>query len=100
MKTGLSKLGVMVENNALQLALWTKLRSLKNVDLREGETLDKLNAGTKTVVLSQGDTLSYDLLLGCDGANSKVDAACWFSLSGLGLRATLLISQMSVWKSR
>ncbi|WP_286963195.1 FAD-dependent oxidoreductase, partial [Idiomarina sp. UBA3992] len=42
-EAGLSKLGVMVENNALQLALWTKLRSLKNVDLREGETLDKLN---------------------------------------------------------
>ena len=33
-EAGLSKLGVMVENNALQQALWAQLRALKNVSLR------------------------------------------------------------------
>ncbi|NWO02486.1 MAG: FAD-dependent monooxygenase [Idiomarinaceae bacterium] len=97
-EAGLSKLGVMVENNALQLALWTKLRSLKNVDLREGETLDKLNTGTKTVVLSQGDALSYDLLLGCDGANSKVAQLAGFHYRGWDYDQRCLLANVSLEK--
>lgn len=97
-EAGLSKLGVMVENNALQLALWTKLRTLKNVDLRAGATLDKLNARTKTVVLSQGDTLSYDLLLGCDGANSKVAQLAGFYYRGWDYDQRCLLVNVSLEK--
>lgn len=97
-EAGLSKLGVMVENNALQLALWTKLRTLKNVDLRTGDTLDKLNTGTKTVVLSQGDTLSYDLLLGCDGANSKVAQLAGFHYRGWDYDQRCLLANVSLEK--
>ncbi|WP_417440443.1 FAD-dependent oxidoreductase [Idiomarina sp.] len=97
-EAGLSKLGVMVENNALQLALWTKLRTLKNVELRIGDTLDKFNAGTKTVVVSQGDTLSYDLLLGCDGANSKVAQLAGFHYRGWDYDQRCLLANVSLEK--
>lgn len=94
----LSRLGVMVENKALQLALWRKLRTLKNVDLRTGETLDKLNAQTKTVILSQGDTLSYDLLLGCDGANSKVAQLAGYHYRGWDYDQRCLLANVSLEK--
>lgn len=75
------RLGVMVENNALQQALWTQLRTHNNVSIRLRETLTELDCSARTAVTSQGDALNFDLLLGCDGAHSKVA-----QLAGVGYR--------------
>lgn len=98
-EAGLTKLGVMVENNALQLALWTQLDTLKNVNLRTGESLDKLDTWSKTAVLSEGDTLNYDLLLGCDGANSKVAQLADFSYRGWDYDQRCLLANVSLEKA-
>lgn len=71
-ETARKRLGVMVENNALQQALWAQLQACDNVHIRSRETLAELDCSARTAVTTQGDTLSFDLLLGCDGAHSKV----------------------------
>lgn len=97
-EAGLSRLGVMVENNALQLALWTKLRTFKNVDLRTAETLSKLDAGSKTVALNDGTSLQYDLLLGCDGTNSKVAKLAGIHYRGWDYDQRCLLANVSLEK--
>ncbi|MCK7458244.1 FAD-dependent oxidoreductase [Idiomarina aminovorans] len=97
-EAGLNKLGVMVENNALQLALWAQLRTLNNVHLLTEESLDKLDVQAKTAVLSQGDRLNYDLLLGCDGANSKVAELSGFNYRGWDYDQRCLLANVSLEK--
>ncbi|RUO68888.1 FAD-dependent monooxygenase [Idiomarina ramblicola] len=97
-EAGLTRLGVMVENNALQFALWAQLRTLRNVNLVTGETLDKLDTRSKTALLSQGDALNYDLLLGCDGANSKVAQLAGFSYRGWDYEQRCLLANVSLEK--
>lgn len=76
-----TRLGVMVENNALQQALWAQLRTYNNVRLRTQETLTELDLSARTAVTTQGDTMNFDLLLGCDGAQSPIA-----QLAGVGYR--------------
>ena len=97
-EAGLTKLGVMVENNALQLALWTQLRTLNNVHLLTEDSLDKLDVQEKTAVLTQGDRLNYDLLLGCDGANSKVAELAGFNYRGWDYDQRCLLANVSLEK--
>lgn len=97
-EAGLTKLGVMVENNALQLALWTQLGTLDNVRLLTEDTLETLDVQSKKAVLSEGGKLNYDLLLGCDGANSKVAQLAGFSYRGWDYDQRCLLANVSLEK--
>jgi len=97
-EAGLSKLGVMVENNALQQALWAKLKTLDNVNLCIGQTLKQFDAQLKGAVLSKGDTLHYDLLLGCDGANSEVAKLAGIHYRGWDYDQRCLLANVSLEK--
>jgi len=67
-----ASLGVMVENNALQTALWQCLRDYENVELVTEQRINSLNTHDRTVELTHGERCSFDVLLGCDGANSII----------------------------
>ncbi|MDV6315472.1 FAD-dependent monooxygenase [Idiomarina sp. HP20-50] len=94
----LPQLGVMVENNALQQALWAKLRALKNVRLVTDKTLDEVDVNSRSVVLSQGEIVNYDLLLGCDGANSIVAKLAGFHYRGWDYDQRCLLANVSLEK--
>jgi len=73
-------LGAMVENNALQQALWQQLRANKVTILCETK-VEQFNLPAQTVTLSNGESLAYDLLIGADGAHSQVA-----KVAGIGSR--------------
>ena len=67
-------LGHIIENNVIQRAVTDALKSMKNVDLLcpakiSGFTVDDDKV---TVTLEKGKTISAQLLIGADGANSQV----------------------------
>lgn len=80
-EVGLTSLGVMVENNALQSSLWQCLRDYDNVDFVTEQRIDSLDSQQKTVRLTNNELIPFDLLLGCDGANSIIA-----KLSSIGYR--------------
>lgn len=72
-------LGYMVENAVLQQALLDTLSEYPNAEVVPA-AIAALDASAKTVTLSNDRVIPYEVLLGCDGANSKVRA-----LSGIGV---------------
>ncbi len=76
-------LGYMVENSVLQYALWQALQAHSQVTLST-ETLSGREAseGTQTLSFENGDTLTAQLLIGADGANSWVRQS-----AGIGIHA-------------
>ena len=76
-------LGYMVENSVLQYALWQALQAHPQVTLST-ETLRGREArdGSQTIVFENGDTLTAQLLIGADGANSWVRQS-----AGIGIHA-------------
>lgn len=80
---GMEQLGYIVENRLIQLGLWQQLESLENVTLYCPDTLDDIVFGeTNQVKLSSGQSITAELIVGADGANSKVR-----QLSGIGITA-------------
>lgn len=79
---GLPELGYMVENSILQLALWQRLQE-QNVELICPATLKAMEPcnGGWQLTLENGDAISTRLVIGADGANSRVR-----QLAGLGVR--------------
>ena len=69
-------LGYIVENRVLQLSLHESLNSLDNVTLSIGTTVDeylsKPQDSVKKLKLSTGDICETPLVVGADGAGSKV----------------------------
>lgn len=79
---GLPELGFMVENSVLQRALWGKMQQ-EGITLICPASLQGLqphNAGWQ-VQLDNGQTLDARLVVGADGANSRVR-----QLAGIGVR--------------
>lgn len=74
-------MGYMVENQALQYALWEALAAQPRVTLRTDFQLQQLALEACTISSVSGETLTFDLLLGADGAQSKLA-----SLAGIGRR--------------
>jgi 2-octaprenyl-3-methyl-6-methoxy-1,4-benzoquinol hydroxylase len=76
-------LGYMVENSVLQYALWQALQAHPQVTLST-ETLSGREAseGSQTLSFENGDTLTAQLLIGADGANSWVRQS-----AGIGIHA-------------
>ncbi|QGY28390.1 3-demethoxyubiquinol 3-hydroxylase [Pantoea cypripedii] len=78
---GLPELGYMVENSVLQRALWEKMQE-DGVTLCSPATLENLlpHSGGWHVQLDNGTTLDARLVVGADGANSRVR-----QLAGIGV---------------
>ncbi|BDM65639.1 2-octaprenyl-3-methyl-6-methoxy-1,4-benzoquinol hydroxylase [Shewanella sp. NFH-SH190041] len=80
-----SHLGHIVENRLIQLALWQQLRTLKNVELYCPATVSEFSrpdADSISVQLDCGQQLQCRLLIGADGADSKVRDWAGIGLSG------------------
>jgi 2-octaprenyl-3-methyl-6-methoxy-1,4-benzoquinol hydroxylase len=77
-------LGYMVENNVLQQALWQALEAHPGVTLRVPGSISALHRHNNQhlLELSDGDELAVKLLIGADGANSRVR-----DLAGIGIHA-------------
>ncbi|MCM7167663.1 3-demethoxyubiquinol 3-hydroxylase [Enterobacter quasiroggenkampii] len=80
----LPRLGYMVENNVLQLALWQALEAHPKVTLRVPASLKALypHESGYLLTLDSGDELSVKLVIGADGANSQVR-----QMAGIGVHA-------------
>lgn len=74
-------LGDIVENRLLQLALWQELNDHHSISLYCPERLVDIKQSAKEVIVTLSEsTLSTKLVVGADGANSKVR-----QLSGIGI---------------
>ncbi len=80
----LPRLGYMVENNVLQLALWQALEAHPEVTLRMPASLKSLHSHESgyLLTLDSGDELAVKLVVGADGANSQVR-----QMAGIGVHA-------------
>lgn len=81
---GLDELGFIVENRLIQLALWQKLEQFANVDSFCPDSLASIEFGDaqNIIQLSSGKELTTKLVVGADGANSKVR-----DIAGIGITA-------------
>ncbi|WNL39657.1 UbiH/UbiF/VisC/COQ6 family ubiquinone biosynthesis hydroxylase [Halomonas sp. PAMB 3232] len=70
----LEQFGLFIENIALQHALWQRLENMPSVTLYTDTTLVATLASGRgrTVELDNGKTLSAELVVGADGANSRL----------------------------
>ncbi len=79
----LERLGYIVENQVIQLGLWQQFESWPEIERFCPDTLDDIEFGViNQLTLSSGATLEADLVVGADGANSKVR-----TLAGIGVTA-------------
>lgn len=74
-------LGAMVENQALQYALWQLLEAESNVNLSKLTTVDSIDWAQRQLVTAEGKTIPFDVLVGADGVQSSVAR-----LASIGLR--------------
>lgn len=90
---GIDTLGYMLENEVLQLALWQKMEQMPGITLQTPDSLAGLQRADDKWQLSflQGDTVSAQLVLGADGANSQVRALSGIGISGWGYRQSCLL---------
>jgi 2-octaprenyl-3-methyl-6-methoxy-1,4-benzoquinol hydroxylase len=90
------RLGVMVENEALVRACWQVLRTHDAAKLLAETEVKSYDLEQRVITLSDGKTLSYDLLLGADGANSAVAKAAGIGMRGwdYGMRCLLAIAEV------
>ncbi|MFA7097724.1 MAG: UbiH/UbiF/VisC/COQ6 family ubiquinone biosynthesis hydroxylase [Gammaproteobacteria bacterium] len=74
-------LGWIIENRAVQVALWDRLRAFDNVEVIGGVTVSALavDADVASVGLSDGRMITAKLVAAADGANSQVR-----TLAGVG----------------
>ena len=90
------RLGVMVENDALVRACWQVLREFENVTLRAETEIKTYELESQHLLLNNDETLSFDLLIGADGANSAVARAAEIGMRGwdYDMRCLLAIAEV------
>ena len=74
---GVKELGHIIENRVIQLALLERIKALESIELISGLSVNTINyqAENSQLVLDDGSVLECRLLVGADGANSKVREA-------------------------
>ena len=65
-------LGHIVENRAIQLALWERMEAIPTVEIRCPAGVRELAQGSPGLVLDDGTRLDADLVVAADGARSTV----------------------------
>lgn len=90
-----SQLGVMVENNNLQRALWRCLEASDNVTIISNQRIEQLELSARTVCIA-GVDYSYHYLIGADGAASYVAKQAGIGYRGwdYGQRCILAVAQI------
>ncbi|WP_027712745.1 3-demethoxyubiquinol 3-hydroxylase [Dickeya chrysanthemi] len=90
---GLSELGFMVENRVLQLALWQILEKTPDVTLLCPWQLQGLQRENDQWLLTseQGDSLSTSLVIGADGANSRIRQWAGIGVTGWQYRQSCML---------
>ncbi|WCP66422.1 2-octaprenyl-3-methyl-6-methoxy-1,4-benzoquinol hydroxylase [Vibrio tubiashii] len=79
----MQQLGYIVENRLIQLGLWRQLEQFENITLYCPDTLESIKFDeVNRVELSSGESFDAELIVGADGANSKVR-----HLAGIGITA-------------
>ena len=77
------QLGFIVENRLIQLGLWDAMSSNNNLRLFCPDTLENIDfTAVPKITLSSGEEFEASLVVGADGANSKVR-----QLAGVGITA-------------
>ncbi|WP_171903953.1 FAD-dependent monooxygenase [Idiomarina sp. MD25a] len=75
------QLGVMVENNALQRALWCCLTRCETAQIQANDAIAEIDLANRKATLVGGASVQFTGLLGCDGAHSQIARA-----AGIGYR--------------
>ncbi len=80
----LDRLGYIVENRVIQLGLWEQFGSYKNLSCFCPDSLTSIDYADSNpiVTLASGKVLQANLVIGADGANSKVR-----TMAGIGVTA-------------
>ena len=79
----MQQLGYIVENRLIQLGLWQQLEQFENITLYCPDTLESIKFDeVNRVELTSGESFDAELIVGADGANSKVR-----HLAGIGITA-------------
>lgn len=90
---GLPELGFMVENRVLQLALWQELEKTSGVTLLCPWQLQRLYREDDQWRLTseQGESLSASLVIGADGANSRIRQWAGIGITGWQYRQSCML---------
>lgn len=79
----MERLGYIIENRLIQLGLWAEFEKHSTIKVRCPETLEYIEFGdVSKITLASGDCIEAHLVVGADGANSKVR-----DLAGIGVTA-------------
>lgn len=80
----LEQLGYIVENRVIQLGLWQQFHRFDNLKVIEGDGVESLTLDDEgsSIILESGREIAATLVVGADGANSRVRQA-----SGIGVTA-------------
>ncbi|MBG6247496.1 MULTISPECIES: 3-demethoxyubiquinol 3-hydroxylase [Symbiopectobacterium] len=89
----LPELGFMVENRVLQLVLWQCLAEQQRCDIRCRAQIRSMvrTPACWQIALDSGETLSAPLVLGADGANSRVRQWAGIGINGWQYRQSCLL---------
>ncbi len=68
---GAAQLGFMASMSSLQTRLWQLIEASK-IDVRLGEPIEDINVGVDGITLNAGSEVQGSLLIGADGASSRV----------------------------
>lgn len=88
----LDQLGVIVENNQIQWALWQQVSQQRNVEiLQDSPTSLGVSENGAFLTLESGEMLSAKLVVGADGANSWVRQQSQIPLTSQDYQQTALV---------
>ncbi|QLB41628.1 FAD-dependent monooxygenase [Mannheimia pernigra] len=97
---GLEKLGDMVENNLIQIALWEQLKQFPNCIQAVGfEQLSAKKIENKWLVQIDNQTFSAQILIAADGANSQARQWAGIGLTSWQYRQHCLLATITTEKS-
>jgi len=93
---GAEQLGVMVENNNLQAALWKCCQRHAAIEFKAPAQVTDFDLPNQRLTLDDGEQLNYDVLIGADGANSAVARAAAIGYRGWDYGQRCLLANVTL----